>query len=68
MPITIDLEKDPLFLEGVEKGIEKTKKEDVINLYKATYWTPEKIAKILKVPSEKVKKWLKEEGLLKENS
>jgi len=32
MPITIDLEKDPLFLEGMEKKA----REDVINLYKAT--------------------------------
>jgi len=64
MPITIDLEKDPLFLEGVEK----TKREDVINLYKELNLPPEKIAKVLKVSVEKVKKWLKEEGLLKENS
>jgi len=62
MPITIDLEKDPLFLEGVEK----TKREDVINLYKATRWSPEKIAEILKVSPEKVKKWLKEEKLLRD--
>ena len=67
MPITIDLEKDPLFLEGMERGLEKKAREDVINLYKATRWTPEKIAEILKVSPEKVKKWLKEEGLLKEN-
>ncbi len=67
MPITIDLEKDPLFLEGMERGLEKKAREDVINLYKATRWSPEKIAEILKVSPEKVKKWLKEEGLLKGN-
>jgi len=61
MPITV--EKHPLFLEGAEK----TKREDVINLYKELNLPPEKIAKVLKVPPEKVKKWLKEEGLLKEN-
>ena len=68
MPSTIDLEKDPLFLKGVEKGLEKKAREDAINLYKATGWTPERIAEILKVPPEKVKNWLKEEGLLKENT
>ena len=63
MPITIDVEKDPLFL----KGVEKKAREDVINLYKELNLPPEKIAKILRVPLEKVKKWLKEEGLLKAN-
>ncbi len=62
MPITIDLEKDPLFLQGMEKKA----REDVINLYKELNLSPEKIAKVLKLPLEKVKKWLKEEGLLKE--
>ena len=62
MPITIDLEKDPLFLQGMEKKA----REDVINLYKATRWSPEKIAEILKVSPEKVKKWLKEEKLLRD--
>ena len=62
MPITIDLEKDPLFL----KGMEKKAREDVINLHKELNLSPEKIAKVLKVSPEKVKKWLKEEGLLKE--
>ena len=66
MPITIDIEKAPLFLKGVEKGLEKSKREDVINLYKELNLPPEKISKVLKVPMEKVKKRLKEEGLLKE--
>jgi len=55
-------------LEMLYYYLEKTKRENVINLYKATRWSPERIAEILKVSSEKVKKWLKEEGLLKENS
>jgi len=60
MPITIDIEKDPLFLKGVEKGLEKAKKEDVINLYKELKLPPEQIAKILKVSVDKVRKWIKE--------
>jgi len=62
MPITIDLEKDPFYL----KGVEQTKREDVINLYKELKLSIEEIAKVLKVPSEKVKEWLKEEGLISE--
>ena len=63
MPITIiDVEKDPLYLRGMEKKA----KEDVINLYKELSLPPERIAKVLKLPKEKVLKWLKEEGLLKE--
>jgi len=58
MPITIDLEKDPFYLQA--------KREDAINLYKATKWPIEKIAQIVNVSPKKVKKWLKEEGLLKE--
>jgi len=69
MPITIDIEKDPLFLKGVEKGLKRgleTKAREVaINLYKEMQLSPEKIAKVLKVPVEKVEEWLKEEGLLK---
>jgi len=61
MPITIDLEKDPFYLEGVERA----KREDAIRLYKKTKWTPEEIAEILNIPVEKVREWLKEEGIIK---
>jgi hypothetical protein len=60
MPITIEVEKDPLYL----KGVEKAKREDVIRLYKATQWNTKKIAEVLNVPEGKVKQWLREEGLL----
>ncbi|GAB6066271.1 hypothetical protein JCM9492_13640 [Aquifex pyrophilus] len=60
MPITIDIEKDPLYKEGVEKA----KREDAINLYRELGLSPERIAKVLKVEKEKVLKWLKEEGLI----
>jgi hypothetical protein len=42
IPITIEVEKDPLYLEGLEKGVEKTKREDVINLYKELKLPPQK--------------------------
>ena len=58
MPITIDLEKDPLYLQA--------KKEVAINLYKTTRWSIEKIAQIVKVSPQRVEQWLREEGLLKE--
>jgi len=58
MPITIDLEKDPFYLQA--------KREVAIRLYKKTKWTPAEIAEILNIPVEKVREWLKEEGLLKE--
>ena len=58
MTITIDLEKDPLYLQA--------KKEVAINLYKTTQWSIEKIAQIVKVSTQRVEQWLREEGLLKE--
>ena len=68
MPITIEVEKDPLYREGLQKGLEQglelKAKEDAINLYKETKWPVEKIAKILNVSKEKVEKWLKEAKLL----
>ena len=71
MPITIiDVEKDPLYLRGVKKGLKKgleqKAREDVINLYRNLKLPPEQIAKGLNLPLEKVLKWLKEEGLLKD--
>ncbi len=78
MPITvIDVEKDPLYLkgvkkgkeeglkEGLERGLEQKAKEDVIKLRRKLKLSPEQIAEILDLPVEKVVKWLKEEGLLK---
>jgi hypothetical protein len=68
MPITIDIEKDPLYLrglkEGIEKGLEKKAKQDVINLYKKLGLNPEQIGEILEISKEKVIKWLSEEGLI----
>jgi len=62
MPITFDVKKHPLFVDGLMEA----KKQDAINLYKETKWSVEKIARILQVDPQKVEKWLKEENLLKE--
>ena len=64
MPITIEVEKDPLYKEGLQKGLELKAKEDAINLYKELKLPVETIAKVLKVSKEKVEKWLKEAKLL----
>jgi len=63
MSITIDLEKDPFYL----KGVEKAQKDSVIRLYKKLHLSIEEIANALEIPLEKVKAWLKEEGLTSEN-
>ena len=70
MPITITeemMKQDPFFQEGLERGVKKgfekgkleAKKEDIINLHKELQLSPEKIAKVLKVPVEFVKEVLK---------
>ncbi|GAB6066238.1 Rpn family recombination-promoting nuclease/putative transposase [Aquifex pyrophilus] len=64
MPITINIEQSPFYKEGLEKGIEKAKREDAIRLYKKLKLQPEQIAEVLGVEKEKVLKWLKEEGLI----
>ena len=64
MPITIDLEEHPLYKEGLEKGLEKAKKEDVIKLYKKLNFSPKQIADILEIPEETVIRFLKEEKLI----
>ena len=68
MPITIDLEEHPLLKESLERkfkeGLEKAKKEDAINLYRELKLSPEKIAKILNIPEEKVIRFLKKEKLI----
>ena len=72
MPIIIELEKDPLFKEGLKKGLkqglelglEEAKKKDAINLYRKLKLTPKQIGEILEINPQKVKKWLKEANLL----
>ena len=63
MPIKV-LEH-PLFKEGEKKGVAKSKREDVINFFKNVGLSPDKIAKGVRLPISKVKKILKEEGLIK---
>jgi len=64
MPITIDLEEHPLYKEGLEKGLEKAKKEYVIKLYKKLNFSPKQISDILEIPEETVIRFLKEEKLI----
>ena len=46
MPITYDITTDGLYLEGIEKGIQKSKYQTIVNLLKETSLSPEQIAKI----------------------
>ncbi len=64
MPIRIDTED----LKGTwfyEVGREESKREDVVRLYKKLSLSPEKIAEVLDIPERKVRKILREAGLLK---
>lgn len=63
MAIVYDIEKDIRFKQGIEKGIEKGKKEDIINLAKELSLSAERIAEILKVDIEFVKAVIAEAGL-----
>jgi hypothetical protein len=61
MPLTITremMEKDPFFQEGKLEA----QKEAILNLYKELNLSPEKIAKVLKVPEEFVRKVIKTEN------
>ena len=67
MPLTITeemMKQDPFFQEGLEKGIEKGKleaqREAILNLYRELQLPPEKIAKVLKVSEDFVRKVLSE--------
>ena len=67
MPITFDretIENHPFFKdgkqEGLKEGLEKAKREDVINLYQATGWDAKKISEVLKLPLDFVKETLKQ--------
>ncbi len=67
MPIRIDTEdlKGTWFYEiGWKEGREEKEQEDVVNLYLETHWTPEKISKVLKIPLNRVEKYLKKAKLL----
>ena len=66
MPITFDREtikKHPFFKdgkeEGLKEGLEKAKREDVINLHQATGWDAKKIAEVLKLPLDFVEEAIK---------
>ena len=56
------------YKEGIEKGVEKGKREDIVRLYKKLNLSPEKISEVLEIEITKVKKILKEEGFFENNS
>ena len=71
MPITINLKKDPFYLEGKAEGIAEGKAEGmslvkrnyVVNSRKNLNLTPEQIASIINDTVENVVAILKEEGI-----
>ncbi len=63
MPITINLEDDPFYLEGKAEGMSAAKKTYVINSYKNLNLSPEQIASIVNDTAENVIAILQEEGL-----
>jgi len=80
MPITINLEEDPFYLEGKAKGIaegvaegeakgkvegmSQAKRNYVVSSFKNLHITPEQIASIVGDKPENVTAILKEEGLI----
>ena len=63
MPLTITEEmvkEDPFYNLGYKKGQEEAKREDIKNLYEKLNLSPEKIADILDVSVDFVKKVIKE--------
>jgi predicted transposase YdaD len=60
MGLTYDITKDYLYQEGLEKGLEKGKKEMIIELLKDGTLSVQKIAALAKVPVERVKELAKE--------
>ena len=62
MPITYDIETDYLYQKGIEKGIEK-EKIDVICQARLNGSSIEFIAKIVRLPVEKVRQILDSLGI-----
>ena len=62
MPIQFDVETDELYLEGIEKGIEKQRHESVVNLIRLGKLSVEEIAVVSAVSVEYVRNIQKEMG------
>lgn len=60
MGLTYNITEDYLYQEGLERGLEKGKKELIIEMLKDGTLTIEKIAALAKVPVEYVKQVAKE--------
>ena len=54
MPITYDIDTDYLYNKGIKKGMEKGMEELIVNLLQNSSMSSEEIAKVTKVPLEKV--------------
>ncbi len=67
MPFKLDVEKEELLKYKEQTFMYQLKeREDVIRLFKKMNLSPEKISDVLEVPLDKVRQYLKEEGLVKE--
>ncbi len=70
MPFKIEIDREELEKYKdqswfYKEGMEKSRREDVVKLYKKGGFSPEKISELLEIPFQQVKQYLKEEGLLK---
>ena len=63
MPIAIDIKDTFIYEEGVEEGIEKGRREDIINLVRGLNLSAERISEVLKIDIEFVKSVIAESGL-----
>jgi hypothetical protein len=55
MPIHIDVESDTLYIRGEEKGVEKERRQNVLNLWRNNI-EPSMISNLLDLPIEQVKR------------
>ncbi len=57
--------KNYFYKKALKEGQEKSKSEDVVNLFKKGGFSPERISELLEIPLEKVRQYLKDGGLLR---
>jgi hypothetical protein len=55
MPIHIDIESDTLYIRGEEKGIEKERRQNVLNLWRNNI-EPSMISNLLNLPIEQIER------------
>ncbi len=69
MPFKIEIDREELEKYKdqswfYKEGMERKEREDVIRLFKKMNLSPEKISDVLEVPLDKVRQYLREEGLI----